>query len=55
MISLPPWYRILNDKLEGSEWFVDWALLAVIAVTILLLAKGDRVTKSTWLIYLALP
>jgi len=52
---LPPWYKWANRKLEGSEWLVDWALLAVIAITILLLVKGDRVMKTTWLVYLALP
>lgn len=52
---LPPWYDSANHKLEGYEWAIDWLLIGVILITVLLLIKGDRVMKSTWLVYVALP
>lgn len=52
---VPPWYKPLNDKLKGVEWLVDLLLIAIIVISILALLRGNRVTKTAILVYLASP
>ncbi len=54
-IPKPPWYKAINDRLEGSEWLVNTLLVIVVVVSIFLLLQKDRVAKTTWLIYLVSP
>ncbi len=50
-----PWYKALNDKLEGSEWLVNALLIGIIVLCIVILVKGDRVSRTAWLVYLVSP
>ncbi len=50
-----PWYKALNDKLEGHEWLISALILSIIAISVLVLLRGDRVAKTAWLVYLISP
>ncbi len=50
-----PWYKALNSRLEGSEWFVNAGIVAVITLSVFLLLRGDRITKTAWFVYLISP
>jgi hypothetical protein len=51
----PPWYKALNAKLEGKEWLVNALLLSIILISIVLLLRGDRLSRTAWLVYLVSP
>ena len=50
-----PWYKALNEKLEGYEWAVNVGLLIIIAVSLALIMRGDRLSRTAWLVYLISP
>jgi len=51
-----PWYKALNDKLEGEpEWVVNVGLLIIVAVSLWLILRGDRLSRTAWFIYLLSP
>jgi len=50
-----PWYKSINRKLEGVEWLVDLILIGVIVLSIILVLRGDRITKTAWVVYLISP
>lgn len=50
-----PWYKALNKRLEGSEWLVNAGIVAVIALSAMLLLRADRVAKTAWFVYLISP
>jgi hypothetical protein len=52
---IPPWYKPLNEKLKGAEWLVNATLVVIIALCIILLLRGDRLTKTAFLVYLVSP
>jgi hypothetical protein len=54
-LPIPPWYKPLNQKLEGVEWLVNASLLVIIAICIFLLVRGDRLAKTAFLVYLVSP
>ena len=54
-IPKPPWYKAIDKKLEGAEWLVNALLIGIIVVSVILLVRGDRVTKTAWLVYLVSP
>lgn len=58
-MSLPlpkmPWYKAINDKLEGHEWWINALLLAIVAISIVLIVRGDRLSRAAWLVYLVSP
>lgn len=54
-IPKPPWYGWVDDKLQSVEGLTDVVLLGIIAISIILLFKGDRVTKTSWIVYLVSP
>ena len=51
----PPWYAYLNKKLEGAEWAINVGLLIIIVVSLLLIFRGDRLSRTAWLVYLISP
>lgn len=51
----PPWYKWANSKLEGSEWLINVLLIFIVAITLFLLLRGDRLSRTAWLIYLVSP
>ena len=51
----PPWYAYLNKKLEGSEWIVNTGLIIVIVIALVLLLRGDRLSRTAFFIYLISP
>lgn len=51
----PPWYKALNQKLEGAEWLVNALLIGIIVVSVILILRGDKLAKSAWLVYLVSP
>lgn len=50
-----PWYARANNLLEGHEWLINASLVALVVLTLILLARGDRVTRAAWLVYLVSP
>ena len=54
MIKMP-WYAWLNKKLEGSEWVINPLIIAIVIISAVLLVRGDRVTRTAWLVYLVSP
>ena len=54
-IPKPPWYGAVNKKLEGLEWLVDALLIAIIVISLILLLRGDRLSKTAFLVYLVSP
>lgn len=50
-----PWYKAINDKLEGHEWWINAMLIAIVAISILLIVRGDRLSRAAWLVYLVSP
>lgn len=57
MIPVPkmPWYKAINDKLEGHEWWINAGIVVVIVLSVLLLVRGDRLSRAAWFIYLISP
>lgn len=57
MMNLPrmPWYKAINDKLEGREWLINAGLVAIVAISLVLIARGDKVSRAAWLVYLVSP
>ena len=55
MLPKMPWYKAINDKLEGHEWWINALLIAIIAISILLIARGDKLSRAAWLVYLVSP
>jgi hypothetical protein len=54
-LPVPPWYKPINDKLAGVEWLVDAILIITIFLCIIALVKGDRLTKTAFVVYLVSP
>lgn len=54
-IPKPPWYNWVDKKLASVEGLVDVVLLAIIVISVILLIKGDRVAKTTWVVYVISP
>jgi len=54
-IPKPPWYGAVNKKLEGAEWLINPLLIGIAVITIVLLVRGDRVSRTAWLVYLLSP
>jgi hypothetical protein len=50
-----PWYKAINDKLEGHEWWINAGLLVIAAISIYLVLRGDRLARAAWLVYLISP
>lgn len=50
-----PWYSAVNKKLKGVEWLVNALLIAIIVISVVLLVRGDRLTKTAWFVYLISP
>jgi hypothetical protein len=50
-----PWYAALNAKLEGHEWWINAGLLIIIAISLVLIMRGDRLSRAAWLVYLVSP
>lgn len=50
-----PWYKAINKKLEGREWLINAGIVAVVLISILLIMRGDRVSRAAWLVYLVSP
>lgn len=50
-----PWYKAINDKLEGHEWIINAGLIAIVVITLVLIMRGDRISRAGWLIYLISP
>ncbi len=48
----PPWYATINKKLEGSEWIVNTGLLVIVAISLVLIVRGDRLSRTAWFVYL---
>jgi hypothetical protein len=51
----PPWYAAINKKLEGSEWLVNTGLLVIVVISLVLILRGDRLSRAAWLVYLVSP
>ena len=58
-IKLPfpemPWYKALNDKLEGAEWLVNALLAGIAILCVVMLLRGDRLSRTAFLVYLVSP
>lgn len=54
-IPTPPWYKTLNEKLEGSKWLVDLILVGVILISVYMLLSKNHVARITWAVYLISP
>jgi hypothetical protein len=54
-IPKPPWYGAIDKKLKGAEWLVNALLIGIILISIVLLLRGDRLTRTAWLVYLVSP
>lgn len=56
-MNLPqmPWYKAINDKLEGHEWLINVGLLIIITISLVLILRGDRLSRAAWLVYLVSP
>ena len=50
-----PWYKAINDKLEGAQWLINVGLVIIIAISVMLILRGDRVSRAAWLVYLISP
>lgn len=50
-----PWYKAINDKLEGHEWLINAGLFAIVVISLVLIARGDRLSRAAWLVYLVSP
>lgn len=50
-----PWYKALNKKLEGSEWLINAGLLVIVVISLVLILRGDRLSRAAWLVYLVSP
>lgn len=51
-----PWYKAVNNKLEGEpEWVVSAALVVIAVISFWLIFHGDRVMRTAWLVYLLSP
>jgi hypothetical protein len=55
VISQPSWYRWLEAKLEPAWPLMLLASAVIIGVTLLLIAKRERVGLAAWLTYLFMP
>ncbi len=51
----PPWYATINKKLEGNEWLINTGLVIIIVISLVLIARGDRLSRAAWLVYLVSP
>lgn len=51
----PPWYAAVNKRLEGTEWLVNTGLIIIIAISLVLIFRGDRLSRTAWLVYLVSP
>lgn len=55
IIPKPPWYGAINRKLEGHEWWINAGLVIIIVISLVLIARGDRLSRAAWLVYLISP
>jgi hypothetical protein len=51
----PPWYAAINSKLEEHEWWINAGLLIIVAISVILILRGDRLSRAAWLVYLVSP
>ena len=51
----PPWYAVINTKLEEHEWWINTGLVIIIAISVILILRGDRLSRAAWLVYLIAP
>ena len=51
----PPWYAAINEKLEVHEWWINTGLVIIIAISVILIVRGDRLSRASWLVYLVSP
>lgn len=54
-IPKPPWYGAVDKKLKEAEWLINPMLIGIIVISLLLLLRGDRVSRTAWLVYLISP
>jgi hypothetical protein len=50
-----PWYHRLKTLVAPTEPIANLTLLAVVAVTLLLVWRGSPVAKAAWAVYLVSP
>ena len=54
-IPKPPWYGALNKKLEEHEWWINTGIVIIIAISVILIVRGDKLSRAAWLVYLVSP
>jgi hypothetical protein len=54
-LPVPPWYKPINQKLEGIEWLVNALLITIAILCIVAVVRGDRLQKTAFLVYLVSP
>ena len=54
-IPIMPWYKALNTKLEEHEWWINTGLVIIIAISVILIVRGDKLSRAAWLVYLVSP
>jgi hypothetical protein len=50
-----PWYNKLRETVAPTEPITNFFLILVIAISIVILIKGDAAMKALWVVYLVSP